>query len=92
MHFKLTYAKREHLMFYLFLTPALLGLLIFTLGPMAASLYYSLCDYAIVNPPVWVGLDNYRRLFLIDPLPMHALMPLRVCRYACSRNYSSLSC
>ena len=72
-HFKLTYAKREHLMFYLFLTPALLGLLIFTLGPMIASLYYSLCDYEIVNPPVWIGLDNYRRLFLIDPLPMHAL-------------------
>jgi multiple sugar transport system permease protein len=70
---KLTYIRREYLMCYLFMGPALLGFLVFTLGPMFASLYYSLCDYEIVLPPRWIGLENYRRLFFVDELPMHAL-------------------
>jgi putative chitobiose transport system permease protein len=47
---------------YLFLAPALVLIAIFVLYPIGAVLYYSFTDYNIVNPPVWVGLDNYRRL------------------------------
>lgn len=71
---KFSHTKREYLTFYLFMTPALFGLLVFTLGPMVASFYFSFCDYEIVNPPMWVGLANYIRMFGADPLPMHALV------------------
>jgi len=32
------------------------------------SIYYSFTAYNVVQPPVWVGLDNYRELFFEDPL------------------------
>ena len=37
------------------------------LGPMAASLYLSLTDYNFLQPPTFVGLDNYVRMFTSDP-------------------------
>jgi putative chitobiose transport system permease protein len=47
---------------WLFLAPSLVLIAIFIVYPIGAVLYYSFTDYNIVNPPVWVGLDNYRRL------------------------------
>ena len=51
-------------------SPWLVGCVVFMLGPIAMSVYYSFTDYALVDAPVWVGLDNYRelagdRLFII---------------------------
>jgi putative chitobiose transport system permease protein len=57
---------------YLFLAPALALIAIFVLYPIGAVLYYSFTDYNIVNPPVWVGLDNYRHL-VADPTFWKAL-------------------
>ena len=57
---------------YLFLAPALVLIAIFVIYPIGAVLYYSFTDYNIVNPPVWVGLDNYRRL-VADPTFWKAL-------------------
>lgn len=48
---------------WLFAMPAILGLLIFTLGPMIYSLYMSFTDYTGSNSPTFIGLDNYRRMF-----------------------------
>jgi multiple sugar transport system permease protein len=31
--------------------------------PMCISLYYSFCDYDILNPPVFTGLKNFKRMF-----------------------------
>src|SRR5450432_3314839 len=45
-----------------FTAPWLLGLAAFTIYPVVASLYYSFCDYSILQPPVWLGLENYSRL------------------------------
>lgn len=47
----------------LFAGPAILGFLIFTIGPMAASLVYSFTDYALVNDWKFIGFDNYAELF-----------------------------
>ena len=44
---------------YLFLLPALVLLTIFVFYPIGAVLYYSLTDYDIVRPPVFVGLKNF---------------------------------
>ena len=51
-------------------SPWLVGCVVFMLGPIAMSVHYSFTDYALVDAPVWVGLDNYRelagdRLFII---------------------------
>ena len=46
----------------LWTSPWLIGLCIFLLAPLAMSLYYSLTDYPLLKPPVYVGLDNYSAL------------------------------
>jgi putative chitobiose transport system permease protein len=57
---------------YLFLAPALLAIGVFVLYPVASVVFYSLTDYDIVRPPVFTGLDNYRRL-VADPTFWRAL-------------------
>lgn len=56
-------ARREAVEGYLFILPWLLGLVIFIVGPILASFYFSLTDYEVVRPPVFRGLANYQRLF-----------------------------
>jgi len=51
---------------YLFISPWVLGFLIFTAGPILASLFLSLCDYDVMHPARWVGLGNYQQLFTSD--------------------------
>jgi len=55
--------NREALHGYVFMSPAILGLLIFTLGPIVASLLLSFTDYNIISDPEWVGLKNYVDMF-----------------------------
>ena len=47
----------------LFITPWIFGFLVFTLYPIVASLYYSLCNYSVIKAPVFIGLQNYKALF-----------------------------
>ncbi len=58
---------REALAGYLFVSPWVVGFLVFGLYPMAMSLYYSLCRYDVLRVPQFVGLDNYRTLLFDDP-------------------------
>jgi len=50
----------------LFALPAILGLLIFTVGPIIASLYFSFTYYDILSPPRWVGFGNYKEILTED--------------------------
>ncbi len=59
--------RREARAGLLFVLPWLLSLLIFTAYPVLAVLYLSLTDYNVVQPPQWVGLQNYRTMFTADP-------------------------
>jgi multiple sugar transport system permease protein len=59
---------KEAIFGYLFISPWIIGFMIFTIGPMLASLYYSFTDYNLAYQPKWVGLDNYLHLFTEDPL------------------------
>jgi multiple sugar transport system permease protein len=43
----------------LFILPWFIGLVLFTLYPMLASLYYSFTEYHPIKPTEWVGLRNY---------------------------------
>lgn len=47
---------------WLFLSPNLLGFMIFFAGPLILSFYFSFTDSDAFNPPNWVGLDNYARI------------------------------
>jgi multiple sugar transport system permease protein len=51
---------------YAFIAPWLVGFFAFTLLPIGASLYFAFTDYDILTPPRWVGLANFRRMFLED--------------------------
>jgi multiple sugar transport system permease protein len=42
------------------------GFLAFTLGPLVASLYYSLNRYTLLLKPEWIGLQNYYMAFFKD--------------------------
>lgn len=58
--------RREALAGYLFILPWIAGFLVFVLGPIVASFYFSLTDYQIVQSPTFIGLDNYDRLIHDD--------------------------
>ncbi len=58
-----TLRAKEQFFGMLFAGPAILGFLIFVLGPMIASLGFSLTDYTVFNTPSFVGLTNYADLF-----------------------------
>lgn len=59
-------ARAEALWGYAFVAIPVLGLLVFAVGPMIASLYLSFTRFEVLTPPHWVGLDNYARLFTRD--------------------------
>lgn len=48
--------------------PALLGFLIWQLGPIIASLLIAFTDWNIAGTPEWIGLQNFERMFTQDPL------------------------
>jgi multiple sugar transport system permease protein len=50
----------------LFLTPSLVPLLLFTIGPMVASLGLSFLKLDLLRPPKLIGLDNFANVFA-DP-------------------------
>ncbi len=56
-------SRSNTLKFYLLISPWLIGFLVFVAGPMFYSMYLSLTRYTMLNPPTWIGLENYRNLF-----------------------------
>ena len=53
---------------FLFVLPFVLGVLLFKLFPFVTSFALSFTQYDIIDPPQWIGLQNYRELFGDDPL------------------------
>lgn len=49
-----------------YLTPYIIGLLIFTALPFLASLYLSFTNYNLLDSPTFTGLANYIKLFTSD--------------------------
>ncbi len=70
---KLWHRIRPHAAGWLCASPWILGFLVFTLGPMIWSIYYSLTEYPLIRPPVWVGLDNYRFMLQEDKFFFNSL-------------------
>jgi multiple sugar transport system permease protein len=53
---------------YVFALPWVIGLLVFWVGPILASFYFSFTSYEVVGAPKWLGLANYERAFFKDSL------------------------
>ena len=67
--------RREAMWGLVFVAPWIIGFLLFTVGPLIASLVFSLTDFNLVRPEAvrFVGLDNYARL-AADPLVIQGLI------------------
>lgn len=76
---------------WLFISPWLIGFVVFTAWPLIYSGYLSLTDYDVINAPRFVGLDNYRQLaddpkiaqslgntlyYTVIQVPLHVLVAL----------------
>lgn len=51
---------------YAFLTPWLIGFFLLAIGPILASLYLAFTKYNVINPPKWIGWDNFTYMFQYD--------------------------
>jgi oligogalacturonide transport system permease protein len=58
---------------FMFALPFVLGILFFKLFPFIASFALSLTQYDLIDPPQFVGLENYRELAGNDPLFQQSL-------------------
>ncbi len=59
---------------YFFITPALIGLVAFSFGPMVFSLVISFFKWEVVTPAEFVGFGNYVTMFAKDDLIGQALL------------------
>ncbi|MCK6495389.1 sugar ABC transporter permease [bacterium] len=62
------YTRHDILEGYLFAAPWLIGFIFFTAGPVLVSFLFSFCDYRVLSPARWVGMNNYREMVFEDPL------------------------
>jgi multiple sugar transport system permease protein len=65
--------KREALEGYLFLSPWVIGFVLFIGGPILASLLLSFTKYNVIRPPEFVGLGNYITALTKDDLVFPAI-------------------
>jgi len=56
--------RRETKLLLAFISPWMIGFTMFLIGPMVASLYLAFTRYSIQSYPRWVGLQNFRAVFL----------------------------
>nr|CAD6616933.1 sugar ABC transporter permease [Rhizobium sp. Khangiran2] len=58
--------RGQRLLGYGYLTPYVIGLVVFTAVPFLTSFYLSFTKYDLMNTPDWTGWSNYERLFTRD--------------------------
>ncbi|MBC8079453.1 MAG: sugar ABC transporter permease [Gorillibacterium sp.] len=60
--------KHQARVAYLFISPAILLFLVFTVIPVVMAFYLSFTNYDVVSRMDWIGIDNYQRLIHDDLL------------------------
>jgi multiple sugar transport system permease protein len=78
---------------YLYLAPTLIGLILFSFGAVIMTLLISFTKWDIFSSPLWVGIDNYVKIFkseifwqvfqntfyyVIINVPLNVILPLLV--------------
>lgn len=59
---KASFIERRQNWGLLFVLPAVIFFVVFYLVPIITGIYYSLTDFTLLKPPVYVGLQNYQDL------------------------------
>jgi multiple sugar transport system permease protein len=67
------HAWHEYHTMYLFMLPFTVLFLIFVIAPVVTAIYLSFTYYNMLEPPRWIGLSNYRLLFLEDDIFITAI-------------------
>jgi len=65
--------KREAIWAYIFISPWIIGFILFTAGPMIASIVLSFTHYNILDAPTFIGFTNYVKMLTDDPKFWHSL-------------------
>jgi multiple sugar transport system permease protein len=55
-------ARREEREFYLFISPWIIGFILFDAGPIVASFVVSFTNWSLLEAPKWIGLTNYQKM------------------------------
>ena len=66
-------SRRDIATAYAFILPFYLIFLVFTVVPIALSLFLGFTQFNMLQKPVFIGLDNYTRLFLEDQIFIKAI-------------------
>src|SRR5574338_1191587 len=61
-------AWRQYKTMYLFMLPFIVLFLVFVIAPVVTAVYLSFTYFNMLEPPRWIGLSNYRLLFLEDDI------------------------
>jgi len=59
---RFSFRKRQILTGYLFISPVILGYLIWVAGPMLVAIWLSLTEWDMLRPATFVGLSNYQQM------------------------------
>ena len=65
--------RRRKLTVLLFMSPWIIGALVFFVYPLIATLFYSFTNFDLINDPTFAGFSNYIHLLSKDPLVWKAL-------------------
>jgi multiple sugar transport system permease protein len=65
--------RKEAISAFLFISPFVLSMIFVIGGPILAALFLSFCKWDILTPIQFVGIDNYKEMFLQDPRFWHSL-------------------
>lgn len=60
--------QREKWYGYLFISPMVLGFIVFLLGPIVSAIGMSFTNRSLMGSHAFIGLDNYKRAFTEDPV------------------------
>ena len=58
--------NQEKVAGYIFVLPFIIGLLAFTIIPVAYSFYLSFTEYDVLSAPQWIGIKNFITMFTQD--------------------------
>jgi len=60
--------RKDQVQLYVLLAPFMLVFLVFTVAPVIVTFILSLTQYNVLQPPRFIGLDNFKNLFSNDPI------------------------
>ncbi|MDF2542311.1 MAG: transporter permease [Herbinix sp.] len=64
---------KRNWIFYIMMAPFLLLFFTFSVYPVLQAIYYSFTDFNVLEPATFIGLENYKRLFLNDTIFLKAI-------------------